>query len=156
MSPEDLVQAVEAKFPNVKKEEPAEDAFRDEVPILMVPADDLHGVCQTLRDGDKYSFDFLKNLTAIDYEDRMTLVMHFYSLKYRHKLALKVDLDRDDPIVDSVSDVWLTANWQEREVFDLFGIQFNNHPDLRRIMLPDDWVGHPLRKDYVHEPDQYD
>jgi len=74
----------------------------------------------------------------------------------KDRLTLKVDVGREDPAVDSVAGVWSTVDWQEREVFDLMGIRFDGHEDLRRIMLPEEWSGHPLRKDYVHEPDPYD
>lgn len=152
----ELVNSILGKFPGVQKEQPPPKAFRDGVPVLVAPAGDLVALGRFLRDTPDYTFDLLKNLTAVDEGDRLTVVYHLYSMRKRHKLTLKVDLDRQQPQVDSASVIWPTANWQEREVFDLFGIHFNHHPDLRRIMLPEDWVGYPLRKDYVHEPDHYD
>jgi len=77
------------------------------------------------------------------------LVYNLFSMKHRHKIALRVDLPRDNPRVPSVESVWRTADWHEREAYDLFGIHFEGHPDLRRILCPDDWEGYPLRKDYV-------
>jgi NADH-quinone oxidoreductase subunit C len=76
------------------------------------------------------------------------VVYHFYSLQQRHGIVLKVETDREQPRVASVAGVWQAATWLEREIYDLFGVTFTEHPDLRRILLPDDWVGHPLRKDY--------
>lgn len=156
MIPAELVDLVLQKFPGVQKEQPPPKAYSDGVPILLSPPHLIVEVALFLRDAPELAMDLLKNLTAVDYGDRMTLVCHLFSLKKRHKVTLKVNLDRLEPKVESLSGIWPAANWQEREVFDLFGVQFLHHPDLRRIMLPEDWTGHPLRKDYVHEPDQYD
>ena len=79
------------------------------------------------------------------------MLYHLYSIPHDIHLALKVELDRTKPEVDSVTEIWKTADWHEREAYDLLGIHFKNHPDLRRILLPDDWEGHPLRKDYVEQ-----
>lgn len=84
----------------------------------------------------------------------MELVYNLYSIPYNHHIAIKVALDRNAPSVRTLSDIWRTANWHEREAFDLFGINFTDHPDLRRILLPADWEGFPLRKDYQHQ-DRY-
>lgn len=78
----------------------------------------------------------------------MEVIYHLYSIPHDESLAIKVVLDRQAPIVESVVDIWATANWLERETYDLLGIRFSNHPDMRRILLPNDWEGHPLRKDY--------
>jgi NADH-quinone oxidoreductase subunit C len=101
----------------------------------------------------KYDQQFvrLSTVTGVDRypaEPRFEVVYHLHSLERNERLRLKCRLSGDDPVIDSVTSVWRGANWFERETFDLFGITFRNHPDLRRIMLPDDWVGHPLRKDY--------
>jgi NADH-quinone oxidoreductase subunit C len=82
------------------------------------------------------------------------VVYHFFSYVHRHDLTVKIDLPRDKPVVPSVAALWPSANWQEREQFDLLGVEFTGHPDLRRILLPEDWVGHPLRKDWT-EPAEY-
>jgi NADH-quinone oxidoreductase subunit C len=81
----------------------------------------------------------------------MEVIYHLYSIPFNQSLALKVILSRENPELESVTSVWKTANWLEREVYDMFGITFHNHPDLRRILMPADWKGYPLRKDYKHE-----
>ncbi len=88
-------------------------------------------------------------LSGVDWVNNLEVVYHIYSMTYHHKLVIKVPLTKDDPKIESVSGIWATANWHEREAYDLFGIIFENHPDLRRILLPEDWEGHPLRKDYI-------
>ena len=106
------------------------------------------------------AFDNLMCLGAVDYPSikesvpRMELVYHLYSYKHRHMHVLKVMLPRDGAVVPTVEGVWGVANWHEREAFDMFGIRFSGHSDLRRILLPDDWEGHPLRKDWV-DPEFY-
>jgi len=101
-------------------------------------------------------FDCLSNLTGVDYpkESHIQVVYHLFSYALRHSFVLKVNASRDDPRVATVSSVWSTADWQEREAFDLLGVHFEGHPDLRRILMPEDWPGHPLRKDFV-EPQEY-
>ncbi|GAC1408884.1 MAG: NADH-quinone oxidoreductase subunit C [Actinomycetota bacterium] len=109
-------------------------------------------VCAYLRDAGP--FEMLADLSAVDYldvapaEDRFLIAYHLYSFKLGLRIRLRVFVPEGDERVDSVTPVWPAANWQEREVFDFFGIRFNGHPDLRRILMPDDWEGHPPRKDY--------
>jgi len=106
-------------------------------------------VCRFLK--DEQQFNRLSSVTGVDRypaEPRFEVVYHLHSFPLNQRLRLKCRLPGEDPIIDSVTGVWRAANWYERETFDLFGIVFRNHPDLRRIMLPDDWEGHPLRKDY--------
>jgi NADH-quinone oxidoreductase subunit C len=124
--------------------EPKVDAF------ATVKRERIVEVCRFLKTEKGLELDFLEDLTAIDWPKRnvIEVVYHLLSYTHRHSIVLKVELDRAQPVVDTVEGVWKTANWFEREVFDLFGVTFTGHPDLRRIMLPDDWVGHPLRKDY--------
>lgn len=124
-------------------------------PTLLVKAEKIKEICFWLRDNGSYYFDFLANLTAIDYSPANTfgLVYNLTSIPFQKQLTLKVLLSNDRsldvlPEVESVSSVWRTADWHEREAFDLMGIFFTGHPDLRRILLPDDWEGYPLRKDY--------
>ena len=118
-------------------------------------------ICQLLRDAPTYYFDFLANITAVDFypEPYFEVVYHLSSIPFQKQLTLKVKLafDRVEgtmPELDSVAGVWRTADWHEREIFDLMGIYFRNHPDLRRILMPDDWQGFPLRKDYI-DPETY-
>lgn len=105
-----------------------------------------------LRDDPALAFDFLMDLTAVDYLDskpqRFEVVYHLYSLKHNHRLRIKVPVDEKDCIVESITPLWKTVNWYEREVWDLYGIKFRGHPDLRRILLYEGFKGHPLRKDY--------
>jgi NADH-quinone oxidoreductase subunit C len=124
--------------------EPKVDAF------ATVKRERIVEVCRFLAKEPGLEMDFLEDLTAIDWPKRnvIEIVYHLLSYTHRHSIVLKVELDRATPVVPTVEGVWKTANWFEREVYDLFGVTFSGHPDLRRIMLPDDWVGHPLRKDY--------
>lgn len=103
---------------------------------------------QRLRYKEGLVFDFLFSLTCIDWKTHFTIVYHLTSTIHRHTVVIKVKLDRDDPKIETVSDIWRTAEFHEREVYDLFGVKFINHPDLRRLMLTDEWEGYPLRKDY--------
>jgi NADH-quinone oxidoreductase subunit C len=109
-------------------------------------------VCRSLRDEPGYGFDMIRDLTAVDYLGKRTprfeVVYHIYSVRNRTLIRLKVLVDERDPWVDSVQPIWIGADWHERECYDLFGITFKGHPDLRRILMPEDWEGHPLRKDY--------
>jgi len=126
-------------------------------PALIINPNSIVPVCQELRDNTNTWFDFLSCLTGIDHgveSHKFSVVYHLASIPHKHQLVLKVIIDHDRkldslPSFISVSDVWKTAEWHEREAFDLLGIQFEGHPDLRRILLPDDWEGYPLRKDYI-------
>jgi len=101
-----------------------------------------------LRNFNQMPFDFLFCLTCVDWKTHFTMVYHLRSKKTNDNIVIKVKLKRETPEIDTVSDIWRTAEFHEREVFDLFGIVFLQHPDLRRLLLTDDWVGYPLRKDY--------
>jgi len=116
----------------------------------------LPALMKRLRDETALAFDFLQNLTAVDWikRDTIELVYHLFSYEHRHSLAVKVDLPRAAPRAPSVTALWPSADWMEREQFDLLGVVFEGHPDLRRLLMPDDWVGHPMRKDY-REPKAY-
>ncbi len=126
-------------------------------PIIVIPADLLADICQFLHQDARFYFDFLACITAIDNGPglaTMELIYNLTSLPYQHDLTLKIVFPRNTdeqplPSVPTVSHIWRTADWHEREAFDLLGINFKDHPDLRRILLPEDWEGHPLRKDYV-------
>jgi NADH-quinone oxidoreductase subunit C len=131
--------------------EPA--TFRGET-SLTVDRNSIVSLCECLRDDDNLAFDFLADLCGVDRHPsapRFEVVYHLYSVRHGHRLRLKVPLAEEDPVIDSVTGVWETADWHERECFDLFGIRFRNHPDLRRILLPEDFEGHPLRKDFPLE-----
>ena len=123
---------------------------------LVVPAEKIKAICEKLKTIDQFSFDCLSDLTAVDRKDRLEVVYHLFSYKHKHSLTVKVSLPREGVAhVETVEGIWSCANWLEREVYDLFGINFDRHSDLRRIMLPDDWVGYPLRKDYKEEEDYH-
>jgi len=118
-------------------------------PWITVAPLRLREVCTLLRDDPAAAFDVLMCLSGMDYGGgKLGVVYHLDSTTQRHNIVLKADVTAADPRVASVESVWKTANWHEREAFDLFGIVFEGHPDLRRILMPDDWEGYPLRKDY--------
>lgn len=118
---------------------------------VKVPASNLYRLANQLKENQETSFDFLFCLTGVDYGQDLGAVYHLRSTKHQHTVVLKVRTsDRKNPQFDSVSDIWRTAEFHEREVFDLLGIRFNNHPDLRRFFLPGSY-GFPLRKDFVDD-----
>jgi NADH-quinone oxidoreductase subunit C len=124
--------------------------FRGEV-TLYIRKGRIRNACEFLRDAPELNFKYLSDVTAVDHyskEPRFEVVYHLYSIENRQRLRLKVRLSGDDPRLDSVVPVWPGANAFEREVFDLFGVHFEGHPFLRRLLMPEDWEGHPLRKDY--------
>ena len=120
---------------------------------LVVEPKHLAALCRYLKDSDRFSLDYVANLTAIDYPpERIEVVYHLYSMAKKHgPVALKVKLPRATPTVVSVTPIWRGAEFQEREVYDLYGVTFDGHPDLRRILMWDGFEGHPMRKDYVVE-----
>jgi NADH-quinone oxidoreductase subunit C len=126
---------------------------RDELTIEIAPPV-IRDACGFLRDDPELRYNFLADVTCVDWfpnEPRFHVVYHLLSIPRLVRLRLKVLLNGDDPAVDSVTPVWPAANFFEREVFDLFGIRFHGHPYLRRLLMPENWEGHPLRKDYPVE-----
>ncbi|MBI2889417.1 MAG: NADH-quinone oxidoreductase subunit C [Nitrospirae bacterium] len=123
---------------------------------ITVPVDRWHEAATVLRRDPDLDFDFLRSLSGVDRPavGKIEVVCHLLSYRHRHTIVLKTGIDRSAPAVPTLSDVWPAANWHERELYDLFGVNVTSHPDLRRLLLPEDWVGHPLRKDYK-EPDSY-
>lgn len=123
---------------------------------------DVVDICRFLKESPDLSYNFLMDLTAVDYlqmgnpplsgvaqpPDRFEVVYHLYSLKYNHRVRIKAPLTEADPTIDSLTPLWAVANWLERECWDMFGIRFDGHPDLKRILLYEQFEGHPLRKDY--------
>ena len=127
--------------------------FRGEITVV-VPREHLKRIADYLATEPSLRFSFLSDITPVDrfpIEPRFEINYHLVSIDRRDRLRLKVKLAGNDPVLPSVTGVWPTANWHEREAYDLFGIRFEGHPDLRRILMPDDWEGHPLRKDYPTE-----
>jgi NADH-quinone oxidoreductase subunit C len=125
-------------------------------PVLVIPVESVNTICRFLHEDDRLYFDYLACITAIDNGPglaTMEVIYNLTSLPYGHDFTLKTLFPRNLPdatlpSVPSVSNIWRTADWHEREAYDLMGIHFEGHPDLRRILLPEDWEGHPLRKDY--------
>lgn len=117
-------------------------------PWAQVTPEKIIEISKFLRDEPSLRFDFLRSLAAVDYKEEFELVYLLFSYAHRHEFKIKVRLPRNLPALPTVEGVWPAANWHEREAYDLMGITFDGHPDLRRILLPDDWEGHPLRKDY--------
>ncbi len=148
------VETIKSKFPGVVSG-PIE--FRGET-TLVVQSDHLIEVCAFLRDDPTLRFDLLSDVSAVDFfpeHPRFAVNYHLYSLENNYRLRVKVWLDGEQPHVASVTGVWPGANWHEREVWDLMGVTFDGHPDPRRIFLPEDYLGHPLRKDaarFYEEP----
>jgi NADH-quinone oxidoreductase subunit C len=127
--------------------------FRGETTVV-VPREHLRRAAEFLVNDRALQFTFLSDITAVDkfpIEPRFELNYHLLSLEYRKRIRLKVRIPGNDPVVHSVTSIWPAANWHEREAFDLMGIRFEGHPDLTRILMPDDWEGYPLRKDYPVE-----
>jgi NADH-quinone oxidoreductase subunit C len=140
-----LKQEILARFPQGVEE--AGDVFG--VPTLYASADVLLELCRSVKDTPEMAFDYLMSETAVDWRDRFDVVYHLYSIRNKNYVTIKVKVDRKNPSIPSVYSIWKAADWQEREIYDMFGIDFQGHPDLRRILLEEDWEGFPLRKDYV-------
>ena len=131
------------KYPNVSFEEGGEWLN------AVVPASDWRSFAEYLRHDPRFYFDYLFCLTCVDWKTHLTMVYHLTSTVYRLNVVIKSKLDRNKPEIETVSDIWKTANFHEREVYELFGVSFLNHPDLRLLILPEGWEGrNPMRKDY--------
>jgi NADH-quinone oxidoreductase subunit C len=121
---------------------------------LLMDKNDLVKVCHHLWSNSNFYFDQLSCITGLDNGSQagtMEVIYTLYSIPFNQSLVLKVILPRENPEIETISTIWKSANWMEREVFDMYGIQFLNHPDLRRILMPADWEGFPLRKDYQEQ-----
>lgn len=115
---------------------------------VVSPRGLLIEVLRFIKEDPDIAGSYLRNLTAVDWNDRFEVLYHIKSIQFGHNIEVRTEAPRTHPIVPSATAVWPAANWQEREVYDLFGVEFEGHPGLSRILLPDDWEGHPLRKDY--------
>jgi len=147
MVTDELKAKIEADF----KEDSSSIAATAQKEILVtVKPESYLSLCQKLRDLPEYGFQHLSCLTAVDYpkENKITVVCHLWSYVHAHQLTLKLEVPRDNPKAPTLENIWKSANWFEREVFDLYGVVFEGHSDLRRIMMPDDYQKHPLRKDF--------
>ncbi len=146
MTNEELFEKIKSKFGDYIIEH---DTFRDELSVT-IKKEKLIELMKFLHDDPELQFDYLVMMTAVDFperEERFDLVYELRSIPHKMIMRVKTRTKEDEP-VDSVVSIWNSANWDERETYDMFGIKFNNHPDLRRILMPEDWEGYPLRKDY--------
>jgi NADH-quinone oxidoreductase subunit C len=147
MEPTQIAEKLKEKFP-IEIVGVAD--FRGQVSVT-VKSERIFDICSYLHEDPEMRMDFLSDLCGVDYPDRelrFEVVYNLYSIKYRHGIRLKAVLHEESPYISSVVQIWSGANWHEREACDMFGIVFKGHPDLRRILMPDDWDGYPLRKDY--------
>ncbi|MEH7389804.1 NADH-quinone oxidoreductase subunit C [Bacillus sp. JJ1474] len=119
-----------------------------DVPTLVAKKESYYKLAEFLKYNEQLGFDYLSEIHGTDFETHMEVYVHLYSYKNRQSVALKVKIDRDEPTIESLVPLWAGANWPECEAYDLLGIKFTGHPNLYRILLGDDWIGHPLRKDY--------
>ena len=148
MDPDAILGILQSVLPGAPIERAAS---LDLQPTLYIPADHVVDALRALRDRPELRFSFLAELTATDYaprDPRFELTYILVSIEQRLRLRIKVRLSGDTPHLQTVTPIWPAANWLEREVWDLFGIVFDGHPDLRRLLMPEDWEGHPQRKDY--------
>jgi len=152
MTISEIIEYLQASFPdaglNLDETEPE--------PLVLIPREHLQEVTLFIRDDEKLCFESLMCLSGIEMGDELHTVYNLYSNKHNHKVSLRCKVSKEDPVMPTVTFVWRTAEWHERESFDLIGITYDGHPDPRRILLPDDWEGHPLRKDYVPQKQWHD
>lgn len=146
MKPEELQSTIQKSYP--KLETLGEEASRDLT--FLVPASEFIAFCTFLKNDPQLLFENVMSVTAVDELERIDLVCHLNSYAKRHRITVKVPLSRENPKIPTLTGLWPGANWHERETFDLYGVVFEGHPDLRRILLDDTWEGHPMRKGYKH------
>lgn len=147
MTAEEILRQFQSRFP---EEIRTAEVRRGEV-CVTIRGDRNFEICRFIK--EELGYDYLNCLSGVDWiaDKEIEVVYNVSSLKQSGKITLRARVPRNEPVLRSVVPLWGTANWHEREAFDLFGIHFENHPDLRRILLPEDWIGHPLRKDYQDE-----
>lgn len=155
MEPLQVAENLREKFPDAVL---ATAEYRGQASVTL-SGDSILEVCKYLHNEPDMNFKYLRDLTAVDYmgmrDTRFEVIYHLYSISNRSMIRLKVPVEESRAEVDSISSIWSGANWHERECYDLLGISFKGHPDHRRILMPEDWEGHPLRKDYpVTGPDR--
>ncbi len=152
MTPAQIVASIDQRFPDLAIERHPDGRH----PRIHIEAANWRALAEFLHSDERLKLNWLQCLSGLDYaaDETLAVVYDLWSFELRHRFAVKVFCPRSNPHVPSVADLWRAADWHEREAFDLFGIVFDGHPDLRRILLADDWEGYPLRKDYVF-PRQY-
>jgi len=153
MEAPEIIEKIRSRFEDTVVESDVEAVD----PFAVVRAETIHDLIQYMRDTDGLKFDYLMSISGVDYQGiregaELGVVYHLYSYTHRHTFVIKTLVSREDPHVPTIMDLYGAANWQEREAFDLFGIIFDGHSDLRRILLPPGWEGHPMRKDW-QEPE---
>lgn len=144
---ETIKQKLQENFKEVKFEF---SEYKDEF-VIKFDKQFVVPVCKFLKSDSELEFNMCEDVTAVDWatrKNRFTVVYHIFSIKNKYRIVLKADVDESDCTIDTVSSVWRSANWQERETYDMYGIKFNNHPDLRRMYMPEEFEYHPLRKDF--------
>jgi NADH-quinone oxidoreductase subunit C len=148
-----IVEAIRERFPEEVREVRE---FRGQMSVI-VRRDRVKEMLEFLHDTQEICFSHLQDLCGVDYfgkkEPRFEVVYHLYSIRHRNALRVRAEVPEDDPSIESVVAIWDGANWHERECYDMFGITFVGHPDLRRVLMPEDWEGHPLRKNYPLKSD---
>ncbi len=147
MNNQSVVAKLKSRFPNVPFEATE---FREELTVVL-PQENIVAVCGFLKEDPELTFDLLADLCGIDMNTparRFGVIYNLYSLSNKFRIRLKTFTEEDEPTVPTVTGVWSTANWHEREAYDMFGITFSGHPDLRRMYLPDEFEHYPLRKDF--------
>lgn len=147
MDTESIATAIKTRFPEAIL---GSRIFRSEL-TLMVKRDYIVAVARFLKENQELDFNFLSDLCGVDRvetDDVFEVVYHLYSIQKNHRVRIKVPVPSEEPCIPTVTGIWKTADWHERETYDMFGIKFDGHPDLRKILTPEDFEGHPLRKDY--------
>lgn len=146
MTPKEISEKIKARFGDAIVDVKIDGVIE---PFVKVVPTHLEQVAKYLRDDADLQFDYLMCLSGVDLgKGLLGVTYHLYSMQWRHKITMKVEIPIEKPEVPSVASVWHSANWHEREAYDMVGIKFTGHPELRRILLPDDYPGHPLRKDF--------
>lgn len=153
MEPKEIAERIKDRYPAEVKEIKE---YRGQTSVI-VKKDIVKDLMRYLHDTPDLYFDYLVDLCGVDYMEkkdlRFEVVYHLYSIRHRHMIRVRVEVPEDDCVTDSVTEIWTGADWHERECYDMFGIGFKGHPDPRRILMPEDWEGHPLRKDYPLKSD---
>ena len=150
MNPQEIAALLSEQFGDGILESDA----NNQNPWSAVDPPSILEVCRFIRFDSRLEMDHLELLGGVDYKDRIEVVYVVYSMKHRHRYTLKCRLPREEPHLPTVESVWNVANWHERETYDMLGVLFDGHSDMRRILCPDDWEGYPLRKDYK-APESY-
>lgn len=151
-----LAEQVKARFPNIVVE-----AFvNHKDPAIVIRKDGIKNLAANLKKDSDFNFNVLMDMTCVDYlfweekENRFEVVYNLFSTTKNHRLFIKAPVSEQDPVIDSLVSIWPAANWYEREIWDMFGVKFSGHPSLKRILMYEEFQGHPLRKDYVYNQRQ--